>query len=195
MAQRKTEGCVLWQLSFVRNPSPIFCTRILFLYRPLACQWRGRRKKTRTALAQTVEKPGLVTTPTEKGEISTTQDKKKRKGLGLNDKKRENMVISQWKTYTLWAHRCVSGQGGKTSACQWCDERTLWGWVSFICAEKSWQPRTLIKNYNEAAVISSLTQKPWKLKHTSYSCDKCFVKIKKERKKKISRWKGITLCL
>lgn len=138
------DSLVLWEIHHPFSaPESFFCTDLW----PVSELWRGRRrKKTRTALAQTVEKPGLVTTPTEKGEISTTQDKKKRKGLGLNDKKRENMVISQWKTYTLWAHRCVSGQGGKTSACQWCDERTLWGWVSFICAEKSWQPRTLIKN-------------------------------------------------
>lgn len=80
-----------------------------------------------------------------------------------------------------------SKRGAKTSACHWCDERTLWGWMSFICAKPSWQPRTWIRKYSEtaAAPVSYKNHESWsKISPVCgpISSDKCFITAARRRR-------------
>lgn len=152
-----------------------FATADSFWLWPLASQWVWGAE---AALAWRVENKALSppNTHTYTQQIST---------------ERTNITAGHLKARRQRKVSCVkdggSKRGAKSSACHWCDERTLWGWMSFICAKPSWQPRTWIRKYSEtaAAPVSYKNHESWsKISPVCgpISPDKCFITAARSRR-------------
>lgn len=151
-----------------------FATADSFLLWPLASQWVWGAE---AALAWRVENKALSPPDTH----TYTADKHWKDKYYRQER---NFTAGHLKAHTQKKVRCVkdggSTRGAKTSACHWCDERTLWGWMSFICAKPSWQPRTWIRKYSEtaAAPVSCKNHESWgKISPvcSPISSDKCII--------------------
>lgn len=151
-----------------------FATAGPFVLRPLTSQWVWGEE---AAMAWRVENkaPTPPDTHASTRQISTERTNITAARLKARRQKKRKKKVSS-----------VKDGGAKTSACHWCDERTLWGWMSFICAKPSWQPRTWIRKYSEATAAPVSYKNHESRSEISPVCspissDKCFITAARSR--------------